>query len=92
MLDKLIARQQALRLSDAKFAMRLGLGSREAWSSYKTGRVKPPLLELAQLAMRAFPDMTADAVIFFLSEGRLPPAPGDRLPEGTASESREESA
>lgn len=69
LLEKLIARQEALRLSDVRFAARLGV-SRSTWQATRTGAI-PLGRTIAQAARRAFPDLTADAVCWLLADCEL---------------------
>jgi hypothetical protein len=64
LIAKLTERQGTL--SDVEFAARLGM-PRSTWQAYRCGRVRPNQ-RLAVAALRAFPDMYADALSFLLSD------------------------
>lgn len=66
LLAKLIAKQEALNLSDQEFAQRLGI-PRSTWQLTRTER-KRLGPRIARRAMRAFPELTSEAASFLLSD------------------------
>lgn len=66
LLEKLLRRQEELKMTDAQFAQRLGI-PRSTWQLTRTGR-KTVGPRIARAAQRAFPELTPDAVYFLLSD------------------------
>lgn len=86
LLDRLIAKQVALRESDIQFAKRLGI-PRSTWQLTRTGR-KPIGQTVARAAVRCFPELTPDAISFLLFNATVATAdatPEDTQPNGDAA-------
>lgn len=64
LLAKLIAKQEALDLTDSAFAALLGI-PRSTWQLTRTRR-KALGLRVARRTLRAFPDLTSEAAAFLL--------------------------
>jgi len=67
LLEKLIQKQNDLRLNDAQFARKLGIVSRQLWQFTKTGK-REVGFTLLRAVLRTYPDLTSD-VIEYLRDG-----------------------
>lgn len=66
LLERLVAKQTELGLSDVEFARLLDI-PRSTWQLTRT-RVKPIMWRVAVAAVRSFPEMAEDAALFLRSE------------------------
>ena len=69
LLDKIIAKQRELGIKDGQFAKRLGV-PRSTWQLTRSRRV-PLGSRVAKAAQTAFPELTADTLIFLLSDASV---------------------